>query len=83
MISLAVDCAERQLIDGTATSQVITHYLKLGSSKESLEQEKIKHEVALLEAKRQDLQSSKRVEELYEDALSAMRQYGGQDGDRH
>lgn len=78
MINLAVDLAERQLEEGTASSQVITHFLKLGSSKERLEREKLEEENKLLRAKTESLQSQKRVEELYAEALSAMRRYNGQ-----
>ena len=77
LISLAVDLAEQQLIDGTASSQVITHYLKLGSTKERLEMEKLKKENELLLAKANALKSSKHAEELYENALNALRIYAG------
>ena len=78
LISLAVDLAERQLLEGTASSQVITHYLKLGSTKERLEKEKLIEENKLLRAKTENFQSMKRVEELYTEALNAMRNYAGQ-----
>ena len=78
MINLAVDLAEKQLEEGTASSQVITHFLKLGSSKERLEREKLEEENKLLRAKTENLQSQKRVEELYAEALAAMRRYNGQ-----
>ena len=78
MISLAVDLAERQLQEGTASSQVITHYLKLGSMRERLEREKLEEENKLLKAKTAQIQSMKRVEELYEEAIKAMRNYSGQ-----
>ena len=77
LVSLAVDLAEQQLRDGTASSQVITHYLKLGSTKERLEKEKLEEENKLLRAKTEALQSQKKVEELYTEALNAMRQYAG------
>ena len=80
LIALSVDLAEKQLREGTASSQVITHFLKLGSTKNQLELEKIRHENALLEAKTHSLQSAKRVEELYENALNAMRDYSGHGG---
>ena len=80
LISMAVNLAEQQLREGTASSQVITHFLKLGSTKNQLELEKIRHENALLEARTQSLQSAKRVEELYENALNAMKDYGGHGG---
>ena len=81
MISLAVDLAEKQLMEGTASSQVITHYLKLGSTKERLEKEKLEEENKLLKAKTEALQSAKRVEELYADAISAMKRYSGNGGE--
>lgn len=79
MISLAVDLAEKQLIEGTASSQVITHYLKLGTMNHKLELEKLQKENELLKAKTESLQSSQRIEELYADAIKAMQQYGGHD----
>lgn len=78
MISLAVDLAEKQLMDGTASSQVITHYLKLGSTKERLEMEILEKQKDLMIAKTEALQSAKRIEELYKDAISAFREYNGQ-----
>lgn len=79
LIALAVDLAEKQLMEGTASSQVITHYLKLGSTKEKIEQEILKEQKKLIEAKTQALQTAKRIEELYTNALDAMRSYSGQD----
>ena len=77
MISLAMDLAERQLMEGTASSQVISHFLKLGSTKERLEKEKLLEENKLLKARTEALQSAKRVEELYADAIAAMKRYSG------
>lgn len=77
MISLAVDLAEKQLLEGTASSQVITHYLKLGTMNHKLELEKLAKENELLKAKTETLQSAQRVEELYSNALEAMRNYSG------
>lgn len=79
MISLAVDLAERQLQEGTASSQVITHYLKLGSTKERIEKEILEKQKELISAKTEALQSAKRIEELYADAINAMKRYSGQD----
>lgn len=79
MVSQAIDLAETQIKAGTASSQVITHFLKLGSSREQLEQQRIAHENELLQVKRESLESAKRVEELYEKAIGAMRQYQGVD----
>ena len=77
LIALAVDLAEEQLRAGTASSQVITHYLKLGSTKDRLEKEILAEQKELLKAKTEALQSAKRIEEKYEKALEAMREYGG------
>jgi len=81
LVNLAADLAERQLQDGSASSQVITHFLKLGSSRERLEQERIQHENLLLSAKIEQIRSGQRIEELYSDALSAMKTYSGQEPD--
>ena len=80
LISLAVDLAEKQLQEGTASSQVITHYLKLGSTKERIEKEILEKQKELISAKTESIKSAKRVEELYEEALKAMRNYSGQGG---
>lgn len=77
LISLAVDLAEKQLMEGTASSQVITHYLKLGSSKERIEKEILEKQKELISAKTENLKSAKRIEELYSEAISAMRKYSG------
>jgi hypothetical protein len=79
LISLAVDLAEKQLEEGSASAQVISHYLKLGSTREQLEQDRLANENELLKAKVEQLASGKRIEELYETALNAMRTYAGQD----
>lgn len=78
MIALADALAEKQLREGTASAQVITHYLKLGTSREQLEQEKLRKENQLREAQIEQLASAARIEELYKSALEAMRAYGGQ-----
>lgn len=78
LVSDAMDLAERQMRDGTASSQVITHFLKLGSSREQLEQERLEHENELTRVKIEALESQKRVEELYAEALQAMSSYRGE-----
>lgn len=78
MICLAVDLAEEQLRNGTASSQVITHYLKLGSTKERIEKEILERQKELIVAKTENLKAAKRIEELYTDAIAAMRRYSGQ-----
>ena len=79
MISLAIDLAEKQLMEGTASSQVITHYLKLGSTKERIEKEILEKQKNLIEAKTQSLQSTQRIEELYTKAMEAFKSYSGQE----
>lgn len=77
LIAAAVDLAEQQIRNGTATSQVIVHYLKLGTTRERLEQQRLRQENELLTAKVEALASQARVEELYKNALEAMRTYSG------
>lgn len=81
LISLAVDLAEKQLREGTASSQVITHYLKRGSTKERLEKEILEKQKDLMDAKTQNLKSTDKLEKMYEDALNAFRGYSGQGDD--
>lgn len=73
----AFDLAEEQIRNGTASSQVITTAMKFGSTRERLEQERMRHEVELMEVKKEQLEGQKRVEELYVGALEAMRNYNG------
>ena len=80
MISLAVDLAEKQLLDGTASSQVITHYLKLGTMKEQLEIKRIEQEIELQKAKTKALDNADEIKQLYKNALDAMRMYSGYGG---
>ena len=77
MVALAVDLAEKQLRDGTASAQVITHYLKLGATTAQYEKEQLRLENELLKAKADALKSQERQEELYANAINAMRNYGG------
>lgn len=81
MIALAIDLAEKQLIEGTASSQVISHYLKLGSTKEKIEKEILEQQRELIKAKTESIKSAKRVEELYKNALNAMRSYRSSNDD--
>lgn len=75
----AYDLAEKQIDDGTASAQVITHFLKLGTEREKLERSKLTQETKLLVAKVEGMASMARTEELYNKALNAMRAYAGQD----
>lgn len=78
LIAQANDLAERQIRQGTASAAVITHFLKLGSTREKLERERLERENELLRAKVDQLASAKNVEQLYSEALQAMRAYSGQ-----
>lgn len=77
LINLAVLLAEQQLRDGTASSQVITHYLRLGSTKEKIEKEILEKQKGLIDAKIEALQAAKVSEEMYAKAVEAMKEYGG------
>lgn len=77
LISLTYDLVEQRLLDGTASSQETTYFLKLASDKAQLERERQELENKLIKAKTEQLQSQKRVEELYANAIKAMREYGG------
>ncbi len=75
--SAAYDLAEEQIEQGTASSQVITHFLKMGSTRELLERQRINHENELLRVKRDNIEAQTRIEELYVEAIGAMRSYRG------
>lgn len=77
LVNLAVNLAEQQLRDGTASSQIIAHYLKRGSMRERLEMERLAEENKLLRAKTEALQSQKNIEDLYAKAIKAMKSYSG------
>jgi hypothetical protein len=79
LISMAVDLAEQQLRDGTASSQVITHFLKLGSTTAKLDHEILQEQKKLISAKTEALESAKHIEELYANAINAMKEYSGRD----
>lgn len=81
MIALAVDLAEKQLLEGTASSQVITHYLKLGSPKSRLEREILEKQKDLIDAKTQSVKSTARSDEIAKKALDAFRHYSGHGDD--
>ena len=78
LIALAVDLAEQKLRDGTASNSMIVHYLKLGSTKEKLEKEILAEQVELVKAKTESIKAARQIEELYKNALDAMRSYSGQ-----
>lgn len=76
MIGLAVDLAEKQMIDGTASAAVITHYLRLGTEKAKLERVKLENENKLLDAKARQIDSSQDNESLAKQVLESMKDYG-------
>lgn len=78
LTALAEALAEKQMMEGTASSQVITYYLKLGSQREKLERDKLKSEVEMLRAKKEALESAQRIEELYSEAMKAVKTYRGE-----
>ena len=77
MIALAMDLVEQRLLEGTASSQETTHFLKLGTAKEMLEREKLEKENELLKAKTEAIKTAEKIEELYENAINAMKAYSG------
>lgn len=81
LIARAVDLAEQKLIDGTASNQMICYFLKLGSTKEKLEKDILSEQKKLVVAKTEALQSQKKLDELYSDAIKAMRTYSGSGGE--
>lgn len=81
MISLAMDVCEQRMRNGTASSQEIIHFLKLGSMREKLEREKLEHENRKLQAQKEALEANARVEELYANAIAAMKRYSGHGSD--
>lgn len=78
LIALATNLVEQRLLDGTASAQEVCHFLKLGTMEKKLEMQKLERENKLLEAKTQALESQKRSEELFANAIEAMRSYSGQ-----
>lgn len=77
LISMTIDLAAKQLKEGTASSQVMTHFLKLGSTVQELEKKKLENENLLLTTKVEALKSAKKIEELYQEAITAMQIYTG------
>lgn len=78
LISDAMDMAEEQIRNRTASSQVLTHFLKLATTKMELEKEKIRYDIELSKAKTEAIQSTQHSEELYNNAIKAMQRYSGQ-----
>lgn len=81
MIMLAYQEVERRIRDHTATSQELCHFLKMGSEKERLEREKLEVEMELQRVKADSIESGKHMEELYNNAIAAMKLYSGVEED--
>lgn len=79
LINLATNAAEEMLLNGTAPPSIIVHYLKLGSTRERMEQARLSKEVELAQAKTEALQSAKRMEDMYKEAMTMLREYTGQE----
>lgn len=79
MISLAMKLVKKRLLEGTATSQETTHFLKLGTVQHKLEEEKLKKEIELLDAKKQTLESQEKEAEKFDQAIKAFGIYSGDD----
>lgn len=79
IIADAMDLAQKQILEGTASAQVVTHFLKLGSSREKLEQARITEDIELAKAKKEQMASTIRTEELMKQAIEAFRSYAGED----
>lgn len=80
MIALAMDLVESRLLDGTATSQETTHFLKLATVKYKQELQKLEQENELMKAKKKALESSEDIKKLYAEAIVAMKKYSGNGG---
>lgn len=78
MISLAMSCAEKQMKEGSASSAVICHYLKLASKKEDIELEKAKAELELMRAKTKQIESQEASDRMYAEALRSLGLYKGE-----
>lgn len=77
LIAMTIDLAARQIKAGTVSSQVMTHFLKLATAKEKLERDQLKYQNGLLQAKTENLKSSKEMKDLVSNALAAMKTYSG------
>lgn len=78
LIELAMDLVEKRILEGTASSQETTHFLKLGSQKARLEKEALEKQIELMEAKKNNLAAAAQMGEMYEEAIKSMRRYSGQ-----
>lgn len=79
LISLSIDAAKKMLIEGTAPTSIVLHYLKLATTREKMERQMMETQQELMVAKKQALESQAKVEQLYADAMKAMQKYSGYD----
>lgn len=77
LISLSIDAAKKMLVEGTAPTSIVLHYLKLATTRERMEREMMATQKELMEAKKQALESQAKVEQLYVNAMKAMQRYSG------
>lgn len=77
LINLAINLAEKQLRDGSASSQLISHFLKLATVRDQLEIKKLESDITLSQAKVKAIENSSKIEELLSQAIDAMKDYGG------
>ena len=80
MIALAYKEVEYRIRNHQASSQELVHFLRMGSEKERLEREKLEAEMELQKVKASAIESGKHMEELYENAINAMKLYSGSEG---
>jgi seryl-tRNA synthetase len=81
LIAAAMDLAEKQILEGTASSQVLSHFLKLGSTREKLEQKNLQENNKLLSARTKAIGDAKTSDNLLQEALAAMKRYSGRMND--
>jgi hypothetical protein len=77
MIALAVDVAEDMMRSGNPPAQVVTHYLKIGSTRERVELDLKREEIEVAKMRRETMAAAQRIESVYEEALAAMKFYKG------
>lgn len=79
IVSDALDLIHRRIQDGTASAQETVTFAKFGTGREDLERERLRQENEKLRAQIENMATAKRIEELYDEAIAAMRGYSGQE----
>lgn len=77
MVNLAYSAVQKRIEDGTASAMELVHFLKIGTTEHELQMRLLEAENELRAAKKAELESRQNVEELYKNALAAMRSYRG------